>query len=119
MNKRTWFVISVLLIVGIASYGFYKHFRKKTKVKSQSVPLSEDGLRRLEPVQEKIIETPTNLKGEKERIVASVEERHRMASEAMRESLQTIFGEEEPVNDMSPESEALKKIDEELDELLK
>lgn len=119
MNKRTWFVISGFVVAGIASYGGYKHFRRKTNKNAPNVPISEVGLRRVEPVPNQTTETPVDLQGEKERVVASVEERHRLAGQAMRESLQTIFGEEEPVHDTTPESEALKKIDQELDELLK
>ena len=117
MKGNKFLIIGGLVVAGIIAYEIYKHYCSETNKQSLSPSEDEDDLstelRSVPPTDSPV----SDFCQKKETAIASVKGRHSEAGETIKESLNTIFEE----NNAYIETENSKKLDDvsaELDELL-
>lgn len=102
-------VIGGVVVVGISAYAIFKQLQSSKEEPPQQ---SNTPIRKEEPVSSDFIQA-------KKVAASAIKDRHIEAARVINESLQTIFKEKDIENIRTENSEALDKIDNDLNDLQK
>lgn len=122
MRTHTLLVITGIVITGVAAYTTYRHFckTKNEDCKKESAPNGGINNAPDAPISEEVHSTTTtDVYETREAVAHSVRGRHRDATYAMEQSLNTIFNNSENDNTETENSQVLRKTSSEFDDLLK
>ena len=114
-------IIGGIVVAGVVAYELYKYYRSVKDI-CDTNPKDEDYASPIQtdsPIVDSSEETASDAFETKETVVASVKERHYEAARVMKESLNTIFKENNEEVIVSENSDALNQTSNDLNDLLK